>query len=428
MSITIYRLLLIIFYPFIRLYFLIRKLKGKESKESLNDRFCTEKITRLGKKLIWIHAVSVGEFNSAYSLIKKILENTDFDILVTTMSLASFNTYNEKISKINHNNRVMHRFLPVDVGFIVKRFLNQWKPDILINVESEIWPNLITYTSKLCPVIVLNGKMSKKSFRNWMLKINKKLKEQIFGSIDLCLAQTQLDEKRFILLGVKKVQYLGNIKFYVENLKIDNELYNKLSEQLETKKYRWLINSTHSGEEEIIIKSHLKLKERFPNLLTVIIIRHPNRSQEVQKLLQKNNIKYTLASENHKINEDTEVHLYDLMGNLPTLFRLFNIVFMGGSLVKNIGGHNPIEAAKESCAIITGPFIDNNKSLFKDLENDNGVLILKDNSIEEIYRVIEDLLNNQAKTTEIGNNAYYRTLKCGNLINEIVEIIKNKVA
>ena len=172
MNLIIYRILIFILTPVIHLYLFIRKLKGKEHKSRFAERFGKTKIERPNGKLIWINAVSVGEINSAWTIIKRLNEDNDYKILITTTSTTSAETVRNKIKQLPNLDNVIHQFVPVDTYFSVKRFLKHWKPDILINVESEFWPNLFTLTKKFCPIMVLNGKMSKKSFRFWYILLD----------------------------------------------------------------------------------------------------------------------------------------------------------------------------------------------------------------------------------------------------------------
>ena len=422
MSIKFYRFLLFILYPFIIIFLFIRKLNGKEDKNRINERFGKSKIKRPDGKLVWFNAVSVGEINSAWSIIKRLNEEENINILITTTSVTSANNVKNKLGKLPKPDKVIHQFVPIDA--CIKRFLNHWKPSILINIESEFWPNLFTMTRKVCPVIVLNGKMSKKSFRFWYR--HRKLKEMIFDSIDICLAQSRNDYKRFINLGVQNVQFLGNIKFFVDKCDVDDKLYNYLNEKIKNKT-KWLVNCTHKGEEEIIIEAHKILKQQYKNLFTTLIIRHPDRTKEVCNLLEKNNIKYITTSSEAELTDDIEFYIYDKFGNLGTFFDLNKIVFIAGSLQKNIGGHTPAEAIKHGCCVISGPYMENNYALFKDLLNDDACIILKDNKPETLASTIGELFSDAELLTKISNNSYRKSLKNSVVLNQIIDIIKKNI-
>lgn len=419
-----YRFLLFVFYPFIILYLNIRKWKGKEDKNRICERFGKSKVEKPKGKLVWFNAVSVGEINSAWTIINELNKDTENNILITTTSLTSANNVLNKIEKLPNPNKVIHQFAPIDVTLCIKRFLKHWKPDLLINVESEFWPNLFLLTKKICPILVLNGKMSKKSFRFWYK--HKKLKESIFDSIDICLAQSRNDYKRFINLGVQNVQFLGNIKFFVNKCSVDNDLYKYLQERIKNRK-KWLVNCTHNGEEEIIIETHKMLKNKYKDLITMLIIRHPNRTKDVCNLLEKNSIKYTTATSEEELTDDTEFYIYNKFGNLGTFFDLNKIVFIAGSLQKNIGGHTPAEAIKHNCCVVSGPYIENNYMLFKELLNSNACIILKDNKAVTLFETIDKLFNDEKFVNVVIDNAYKKSVQSSVILGQIIDIIKKYI-
>jgi 3-deoxy-D-manno-octulosonic-acid transferase len=395
-----------------------------EDKERFRERFGITKIGRPDGKLIWFNAVSVGEINSVWSIINRLNQNESCNILITTTTKTSSDVVKEKIEKLQKPEKVIHQFFPVDITSCVKRFLNHWKPDILINVESEIWPNVLTLTKEFCPILILNGKMSKKSFRFWY--IMKKLKEQVFDGVELCLVQSKRDLKRFINLGLQRVQFLGNVKFFVDKQSIDVDYLNFLKTKIGDRKF-WLVNCTHDGEEEIIIQTHKMLKEIYPNILTIDILRHSKRSDDVANLITKNDLNVSVVSKNETIDENTDFYVYDKMGGLSTLFELSEIVFMAGSLKQKIGGHTPAECIKYGCCVVTGPYIDNNKMLFRDLLDDNACIVLKDNRAVTLSKTVNNLFENDVIRKKIINEAYTKSIKSTSYLDEIVNKISTMV-
>jgi 3-deoxy-D-manno-octulosonic-acid transferase len=262
--------------------------------------------------------------------------------------------------------------------------------------------------------------MSKKSFRFWYK--HKKLRREIFNNIKICLTQSKIDYKRFMRLEVQNTHFLTNIKFFVDKCSVDKNLYDYLSKKTKNKRL-WLVNCTHRGEEEIIIEVHNELKKKYKNLMTVLIIRHPNRLNEVEKLMNNNNISYINTSSNREVTDKTEFYIYDKIGNLGTFFDLCNIVFIAGSLQKNIGGHTPSEAIEHGCCVITGPYIDNNHALFKELENSKSCIILDDNSYQTLAKTIDFLFKNGDVVKKISDNAYNKGVKNFDILNKIVDII-----
>lgn len=425
MLLIFYRILLVFLYPFVVLFMFYRRIIGKEDKNRISERFGLTKVERPNGKLIWFNAVSVGEINSAWAIIKRLNLDENLSILITTTTLTSSKVVADKIKKLENKNRVIHQFVPIDLTSAVYFFMNKWKPNLLINMESEFWPNLFTIASKCCPIIVLNGKMSKRSFRFWYKFKN--LKELIFPNIDICLAQSKNDYKRFLMLGVQRVKFLCNIKFFSEKCDVNEELYKEISQSVDNR-HVWLANCTHAGEEEIIIETHKILKKKYNDILTFLVIRHPNRIKSVTHILDKNKITYTTTNENYLVDEKTEFYIHDKFGELGTFFKLCKIVVMCGSFKSGIGGHNPAEAMKFDCCILTGPYIDNNYILFKELLENNACIILKKDNSDELSKQIEYLFDNPEQVKMFINNAYRKSLEYSIISNEIINLIKERIS
>jgi 3-deoxy-D-manno-octulosonic-acid transferase len=399
-------------------------LRGLEDRKRFFERFGFSKRHRPEGKLIWFNAVSMGELNSAWTIVDRINRIENYNILITTTSITGSMTALKKIESLASPEKVIHQYTPIDFSSSVGRFLRHWKPNLLVSVESEFWPNIFTMTKKHCPVMVLNGKLSKRSFRLWYRF--RKLKEKIFGSIDLCLAQSRNDHRKFLNLGVQNVQFLGNIKFFVGKTSVDTKLYEKLLEEVGIRP-RWLANCTHEGEEKIIIDTHKKLRKSQPNLITFMVVRYVDKISGVIELLDANDIKYVTPGQTGPIEKDVEFYLYDRYGDLGTFFNFCNIVFMGGSLVDGIGGHNPAEAIKHNCCVITGPYRENNLMLFEELKNADGCIILKNSTVDELFSTVNFLLTNSAEVRRISRNAYVRSLQYNGILKEIVNIIIGKL-
>lgn len=407
MYIKLYQFITILFSPIIDLFMMIRFFLKKESKDRFLERFGYTQIKRPEGKVIWFQCASVGESNSALPLIYKIIEKYDekVTVLLTSGTITSANTISKKIADKAH---IIHQFTPIDKYFVIKRFLRNWKPDALITVESEIWPNMIAMTHKTgVKVMIANAKISERSFNRW--KKFKGLKEEVFDSIDICYPQSQEDQNRLINLGVQNTVYLGNLKFDIPKLKVNPEFLEFLKESFKGRRMICCA-STHKKEEEILIKLYNKLKEQFSDLIFLIALRHPNRSNEVYNLLQQNGLNTKRKSFNEVVDLDTNVYMYDEMGEMGTLYEASDIVLMCGSLVDEIGGHTPVEPAKHMCAIYTGPFIKNNASLFLELEKNNACVICpkllnEDELIESLYDISYSLLTDEQRQTELKENA-----------------------
>ena len=412
---NIYKILTIILSPFINLLMFIRLLKGLEDKKRIKERYGFATIKKPTEKIYWFQCASVGETNSVLLLIDKILKNSNekIKILLTTGTVTSANMV---AKKIKDNKNIIHQYTPIDKYFVIKRFLKYWNPEVLILVESEIWPNMIIQSRKVCKrIMIVNAKMSKKSYGRW--KFFNNFRHKIFDAIDICYTQTLFDEYKLMNLGIQATSFLGNLKFGVEKLKVDENYKQQL---LTTKERKTLFCvSTHKGEEEKLIQLYNKLKNDFKDLLFVISIRHPNRSNEVFNLIKSNNFNVKRKSKNEKIDDDTNFYLYDEFGEIGTLFDVFDIILMCGSLSKQYGGHTPIEPAQFGKAILTGPYIRNNKSLFIELSKNNACIIChnKENLINDLYNNIKNLMNNENKIIELKNNSLNFSKKYSNIAN-----------
>lgn len=421
----IYQILTILLSPIINLYMRIRLKKGKEDKIRYKERFGYASIKRPEGDIIWVQCASVGESNSALPVIEKLIEkyHNKVTILITTGTIASAGTIAKKIAG---KSNIIHQYTPIDEYFVIKRFLNYWKPKALITIESEIWPNMIVMAHKYCEkVMIVNAKMSIKSFERW--KMFKNFKETIFDSVDICYPQSQNDQFRLINLGIQNTIFLGNLKFDIPKLKIDDELLKKLKKEINGRDFV-LCASTHIEENEELLKLYNKIKEKCKDILFILAIRHTNKSDEILNFFTKNGLVCKRKSKNESIDDKTNIYIFDEMGQMGTLFELSDIVLMAGSLVDKIGGHTPVEPAKHNCAILTGPFIKNNKSLFVELEKNAGCYIAR-NKKEYIKNLVEnilDLLQNKKRVEMLKQNATFVCNKYSNVANNVANnIIEN---
>ena len=339
--------IIFIFSPFI---FIFRILTKKEDINRFHEKYCFYSIKNF-QKTIWFHAVSIGELMSIIPIINKLEKNKKVKkILVTTSTNSS-----AKIFKKQKFKKTIHKFFPMDTNFLTKKFINIWKPEVAIFVDSEIWPNMIkNLDEKKIPIILLNARFTKSSFKKWM--IFKNFAKQIFNKITLALPQNSETKKYLKILGAREITFIGNIKYYgdQESLsKKDKELFKQF------KKFKiWCAGSTHNTEEIIISKLHRELKKYEPKLLTIIIPRHINRSENIITDLKKFKLNIKTHSSRPKISKNTDIYLVDTFGETTNFYNLSNISFIGGSIVRH-GGQNPLEAARLGNYIINGPNIGN---------------------------------------------------------------------
>ena len=363
MYLFFYRLLTYIILIISPIILIFRLIKKKENIIRFKEKFSIISKLRKQGKLIWFHGASVGEITSVVPLLEKLEKRKDIkQILITSSTLSS-----SKIIKKLKLKKVVHQFYPLDVNFITKNFLDYWRPDLAIFIDSEIWPNmLINLKHRSVKILLLNARITKKTFKRW--KIIKHFAKEILGNFSLVFVSNNETKGYLNYFGIKNILSLGNIK-YAETTKKTEKINNNLNNFLESKFY-WCASSTHKGEEEICLNVHLKLKLIFKDLVTIIIPRHVERKSEIIDLIKEKNLNYHCHSWNTKIKEHSNIYLVDTYGETKKFFRNADNVFLGGSLIRH-GGQNPLEPARYGCKIIHGPNVDNFKEIFDTLSKLN---------------------------------------------------------
>ena len=329
-----------------------RILKGKEDAKRVGEKFCIYSQKKTNKK-IWIHAASVGELMSIVPLIKKLEKNKKIkNILISTSTTSS-----AKIFKKLRLKKTTHIYFPLDNNYIVKRFIKYWQPEIAIFIDSEIWPNMIRnlYLTNI-PIIIMNARITKRSFNKW--QIFPEFARQVFGKITLALPQNLETLKYLKLLKVKEIKIAGNLKYYGQKNNQDH-LAKLLKNKFKNFKV-WCAASTHHDEEILIGKLHKILKKKEKKLITIIIPRHINRTNQIIDALDNFGLNSITHSSNQKLRKDTDIYLVDSYGESSKFYNLTNVSFVGGSIIKH-GGQNPLEAARLGNYIIVVPMLETSK-------------------------------------------------------------------
>jgi 3-deoxy-D-manno-octulosonic-acid transferase len=242
--------------------------------------------------------------------------------------------------------------VPLDRQGYVKRFLDHWRPDLAILVESEIWPNLVLETkARNIPLLLINGRMSTSSFKAWRRRPG--LSRPIFSAFDLVLAQNDSLAEHFAQLGAGDARAAGNLKADAPPPPVDQADKRRLASALSGRPL-WLAASTHPGEDEVIATAHSMIKRALPNLLTIIVPRHPERGTLIAEQLKGDGLSTALRSQGALPESSTDIYLADTIGELGLFYALAPVAFIGGSLVPH-GGQNPVEAIKLGTAVLTGP-------------------------------------------------------------------------
>ena len=393
--------MLLLISPVVILY---RILINKESKERFLEKYSIFSKRKKGGKLIWFHGASVGEILSVIPLIEKYEKDKSIrQILVTSSTLSS-----SKVLERFKFKKTIHQFYIFDLLFLTSRFLDYWKPNVAIFIDSEIWPAMFkTLNKKNIPLLLLNARLTKKSFNKWYKY--KFFSKSIFKLITKAYPQNLETNKFLKKLGLKKIKYIGNLKFSENYNDKINEITPSLKNKFKNKKI-WVASSTHSGEEIFCIKAHLELKKKIKNLITIIIPRHISRANGIISEIAKFNLNTITHSSKSKNFKNLDIYLVDTFGETKKFFKIASTVFLGGSIIKR-GGQNPLEAARYGSKILHGQNIDNFKDVYKLLNSLN--ISKKVSNYNELASSISFLRNQKIglKISKIGKIILKNTLK-----------------
>ena len=392
----LYRIIMTIGTPIIELTLLIRGWLGKEDPTRVNERRGETQIARPSGKLIWLHASSVGESIAALVLIEKLIKmNPSMTILLTTGTLTSAKLLTTRLPE-----RVIHQFAPLDRPAWVQTFLNHWRPGLVLIMESEFWPTQIQQIkNRNIPIIVVNARLSKRSYARWQWTLE--LSRSLFGSLDLVIATNPEQAQRFINLGAPYVEVGGNLKRSAAKLSLNKKLVAEISKQVGARKL-WLAASTHEGEDLTVIRTQKLLQAQFPDLLTIIVPRHPKRGSSIQRLGEANGLSVSRRALNEEITPETNLYVADTLGEMSIFFDVAPYVFVAGSLVP-VGGHNPIEPAHFNCSIFFGPLMAKNQEIADEMIRSKAALQMETNG--SLFKLLEDLFNDNELATMLSNNA-----------------------
>ena len=411
--IFLYRVCTFLLYPLLLIVVYYRKIIQKEDSIRFKEKIfssCFNVVRKNSTKLIWFHAASIGEFKSIVPIINKLISShKNIEILITTTTLSSGILANNEILKFQN---VYHRFFPFDVSFLINNFLNSWKPNYILLVDSEIWPNLILSIKKRgIPLALINARLTSKSFNKWM-KFPKTAKK-IFNSFDLCLT-SNVETKHYLQkLSLQNVYCFGNIKLISE---IDVNKIKNLNEKFLQSRRFWVAASTHRGEDLFCLKTHMKIKEVYKDLVTIIIPRHINKTNEILELANRLKLSTQLLNKNDIISKNKEVVIVNAFGILPDYFNYAKSVFIGKSVIKklkNDSGQNPIDAAKLGCKIYHGPYVYNFEEIYEILNKNNIATKIEtyDELSAYLIKDLENPLKINSKSSEIIKNLGKQTLE-----------------
>lgn len=391
-------------------------MRKKNSKPSIGDRW--KEYLGISKKLkhnnstIWFHAVSVGEVIASTPVITSMREKYPNTALVITTTTTTGAQEVKKIisNQLNDDPMISHRYMPLDIPYAIKHFIDNVNPKKLIIMEMELWPNTLRLAKKNnIETTIINARLSKKSFDKY--KKFKFISHLIYPYIDKVCVQNIYDGERFINLGIEKnnVFTTGSIKYDFEVQEIQIKKGIALKHELGINRPIWVAISTHEGEEKIIIEAHNKLTQKIPNALLIIVPRHPERFNLVSKLIAQSGVSFISRTKHLspskgdvKVN-NINIYLSDTMGEMFTFIAASDICFVAGSLSGDkIGGHNVLEPAALGKPVLTGPSYYNFKVITEELIEQKGVILCE--STLEITNTLYSIFNNPNLSNKMGGN------------------------
>ncbi|HLY57826.1 MAG TPA: 3-deoxy-D-manno-octulosonic acid transferase [Stellaceae bacterium] len=377
-----------------------RAALGKEERARIGERWGRASRPRPAGRLVWLHAASVGEAVSLLPLVERFLvEAADLSVLVTTGTVTSAAVIAERLPAA----RAWHQYVPIDHPGAVRRFLEHWRPDLAIWVESEFWPNLLLETRRRgVRMALVNARMSEASWRGWR-RAPRSIR-RLLGCFDVVLAQDARQGVRLRALGASPVETAGDLKAAAAIPPVPTALLEEMRQAVGGRP-TWLAASTHDGEEAMVATAHGAVRGALPDLLTILAPRHPARAQEIQAVLQRAGLGVARRSLGEVPGADTDVWLIDTLGEMGLFYRLAPLVLVAGSLrpQDRVGGHNPLEAAVLGCAVLHGPDTANCAASTRALDEAGGARLVRD--APEIAAAVEGLLRDRKALASMGEAA-----------------------
>lgn len=409
LALLIYRVIFLLLLPILLLALLFRSISNPQYRQRLSERLgffpSTSAALRNCKGGIVVHAASVGEVIALTPFVEQLLQHYPH----LAITITTFTPTGSAQVKKQFGSRVHHAYLPLDAFPCTQLFLARLQPTLMIFMETELWPNLISQcANKNIKLLLINGRLSANSMKSYQ-KISALIKPTL-NQFDQILCQSQDNLANFIQLGAntERCQMSGNLKFDISISASTNEKQAILAKLLPTHRQVWLIASTHQGDEEIALTAFKTIKRLFPQLLLVIVPRHPERFNAVAQLCNNQGFSLAKRSENALVAEQ-DIWLLDTLGELMAAYALADIVTMGGSF-SHIGGHNPLEPALFKKPIIVGNDMSNFTDVLNQLLQNQGVVQLsastQNSNSQALSQAVINLLENKEAASILGVNAH----------------------
>jgi len=404
--------------PVIKTMLKARIRKGKEDPDRINERMGIASLPRPSGSLVWIHVASVGEAQSVLRLVDLMLDqNHQLNILVTSVTRTSAQLLADKLPA-----RAFHQYAPVDHPSWIRNFLDYWRPDMALWIESELWPVMLKYIRKRhIPAALLNAHMSPASFKNWNRMPG--LLRDMLSSFLVILAQSRQDADFYATFSPHSVVTTDNIKYAAKPLAYTHHDLEALTQAIGNRPV-WLYASTHQGEEILAARTHKETAPRIPGLLTIIAPRHPHRRGEVADQMAQEGLKYSLrGSEKDLPRADDQVYIVDTMGEMGLLYKLAPLAIVGRSFSDDGGGgHNPIEPALLDCAVLHGPAVQNMQELYDEM--DEAAAALPVSTPDQLALLLQKLLTDPQALNELQKRGSRFAANKAGVMKKILEEIE----
>lgn len=381
-----YKFFTTIFYPIIRLYLGLRRKRGKEDADNIrfNERLGRASIPRPDGFLLWIHGASVGEVNSLRGLIPRIKRDYPYvNILVTCGTVTGMRTAK--------NLDTISQYVPIDIPFIVRRFMKHWHPDMAIRVDSDLWPvQLDALRKNKTPNFLINGAVTSKSFKKWMRR--KRFIRRIMSSFTFVMAKSDRDAMRLSSMGADNVMVINNLK-YTTPPPADKPTERTAFMRSIGKRPLWHAAVLGEGEQDIIYAAHKLVLKKIPDAMVLITPRHPS----MKELLGQKTDGMSIAFRSDNAAPDADIYVADTLGEMGLFYRVSKIAFMGRSLLPDTRGSSPIEAMQLGNVVTTGPYTSTFDEIYDEM-TENGILERKSTPAEIAKWVISMLSGDSAGT------------------------------
>lgn len=376
--------------PAVRASLHLRVRTGKEWADRLAERRGVDATPRPAGRLLWLHAASVGESVSILPVLSALRERApELRVLLTTGTVTSAALLAERLPALGLDG-VLHRFAPRDVPGWAARFLDHWQPDAAVFVESELWPNLLSACrTRRLPTMLVNARLSARSFVNW--RRAPRVAARVMACLDVVRAQSEADAERLTALGAHRVSAPGNLKFSAPPLDVDERELGRLHDLL-GRRPCWVAASTHPGEESIVAAAHGRIAVAQPDLLTVLVPRHPERGASLATFGSRRSAGEPPPRQG--------IWIADTLGELGLWYRLAAVALVGRSLVPPGGGQNPLEPARLGCPVLAGPLMANFAEAASALERAGALVRVADGA--ELADRVAALLDDPARRAAMG--------------------------